>query len=167
MKKFDFTGKKFNRITVIKYEKTVKGSSYWLCLCDCGNEKIIIGRNLKKGHTKSCGCLRKEIHSLEPGLSAKHTKFSAYKINANRKNYPFELSFEDFISICEKPCFYCEKYDINKLNGIDRVNNNDGYTSTNSLPCCSICNNMKKAMEINDFLNHIKRIYLFNPLKNL
>src|ERR1017187_8380588 len=32
----------------------------WLCKCDCGNEKIISGKWLKRGTTKSCGCLWRE-----------------------------------------------------------------------------------------------------------
>lgn len=36
----------------------------WVCYCDpalggCGNTKTIIGRNLKSGDTRSCGCFRK------------------------------------------------------------------------------------------------------------
>lgn len=32
----------------------------WVCLCECGNEKIISGKNLRNGHTQSCGCLNKD-----------------------------------------------------------------------------------------------------------
>ena len=32
----------------------------WKCLCDCGNETTANGYNLKRGYTKSCGCLRSE-----------------------------------------------------------------------------------------------------------
>lgn len=48
-------GQKFGRLTVLEY---VKNSKY-LCRCDCGNEKIIMGHDMKKGKTKSCGCLNK------------------------------------------------------------------------------------------------------------
>jgi len=32
----------------------------WLCMCDCGVEKIISGYDIKNNHTKSCGCLKNE-----------------------------------------------------------------------------------------------------------
>ena len=36
---------------------------YWLCRCDCGKEKTVEESHLKTGHTKSCGCYRKELPS--------------------------------------------------------------------------------------------------------
>jgi len=37
------------------------GNALWLCKCDCGREKIVLGKNLQNGCTKSCGCLRDEL----------------------------------------------------------------------------------------------------------
>lgn len=36
-------------------------STFWLCRCDCGNEHITSRKCLIGGHTRSCGCLRKEV----------------------------------------------------------------------------------------------------------
>ncbi len=33
----------------------------WLCYCDCGGKKIIVGMRLRSGKTKSCGCLAREL----------------------------------------------------------------------------------------------------------
>lgn len=62
----DLTGKTFGRLTVIERAENSKSKKVrWLCKCECGNEKIIIGDNLKKGKTFSCGCFRSEkISSL-------------------------------------------------------------------------------------------------------
>ena len=55
----DLTGQKFGKLTVIsKTDKTYKRNYYWLCKCDCGNEVMVLGMHLKKGNTKSCGCLK-------------------------------------------------------------------------------------------------------------
>lgn len=61
MKLIDITGQKFNRLTVIKFNKVNNsGQSYWDCICDCGN-KITTRRNrLFNGSAKSCGCYNKE-----------------------------------------------------------------------------------------------------------
>lgn len=61
----DLTGQVFYKMTIISYVgRTEKGgNSKWLCKCECGNFKIIIGRNLLAGTTKSCGCYAKKVSS--------------------------------------------------------------------------------------------------------
>lgn len=55
--KIDLTGKKFGKLTVeCEAEPTEKGAIRWLCRCDCGNKIEVLGSNLKRLHTKSCGC---------------------------------------------------------------------------------------------------------------
>lgn len=62
----DLEGQKFGRLTVLSKGTRDKDQSFkWLCRCECGNEKLIRGDQLKKGTTKSCGCLQKEIMSLK------------------------------------------------------------------------------------------------------
>lgn len=41
----------------------------WKCQCDCGNEIIVRPDSLTSGHTKSCGCLQKEIVSQNNKIS--------------------------------------------------------------------------------------------------
>ena len=53
----DLTGQRFGRLVVIQRADNDKyGKARWLCLCDCGNQKVILGGSLRKGSTKSCGC---------------------------------------------------------------------------------------------------------------
>ena len=53
-------GEKFGMLTVIEQaSSTVKGQRRWVCRCDCGTEKIVMGSNLKRGTTVSCGCKHK------------------------------------------------------------------------------------------------------------
>lgn len=60
----DLTGKTFDRLTVIERKGIDKrGYALWLCECDCGNSYITSGKNLTSGHTRSCGCLQKEVVS--------------------------------------------------------------------------------------------------------
>ena len=48
----DLTGKTFGKLKVIKYA----GEQKYLCQCECGKTKIIAGKSLKNGSTRSCGC---------------------------------------------------------------------------------------------------------------
>ena len=57
----DLTDQKFGRLTAIKIsDPDTKGRRNWVCACNCGNTIITAATHLKKGHTKSCGCLRRE-----------------------------------------------------------------------------------------------------------
>lgn len=54
-------GNKYGRLTVLERAENDKyGGAQWLCQCECGNTGIFLGTKLRRGHTKSCGCLRRE-----------------------------------------------------------------------------------------------------------
>lgn len=60
-KLIDLTGIKFGKLTVIsRCENNKSGLAQWECKCECGNSKIVVGKYLKNGDTKSCGCIRVE-----------------------------------------------------------------------------------------------------------
>ena len=73
----DFTGQIFGKLTVLSSKgKSKNGSSKWLCGCECGNEKIIIGASLTSKRVNSCGCLRKELlRKNNSKLKTKHGKY--------------------------------------------------------------------------------------------
>lgn len=55
-------GNKYGRLTVIENKgKDVHRNTLWLCHCECGNDIVVRGSDLRSGKTKSCGCLQKEI----------------------------------------------------------------------------------------------------------
>lgn len=56
----DISGKRFGRILVLSRSGLVSGAATWHCQCACGNHFVAQGGNLRKGDTRSCGCLRNE-----------------------------------------------------------------------------------------------------------
>src|SRR5215471_16868621 len=57
----DITGQQFGRLTALKsMRRANQGNFIWLCRCNCGREKEIVGSSLVYGNTRSCGCLQKE-----------------------------------------------------------------------------------------------------------
>lgn len=51
----DMTGKKVGKWTVLRY----LGDSYWLCRCECGNEKPVVAYSLRSGKSNGCNkCFR-------------------------------------------------------------------------------------------------------------
>ena len=65
----DLTGKIFGRWLVIKRVSSIgdpNGIKY-KCRCDCRTEKYVLGESLTSGHSKSCGCLNKEMITAARG----------------------------------------------------------------------------------------------------
>jgi len=153
----------------IKYGK-IKGTanvSSWICQCDCGKIKTILQHYLVRG-TQSCGCgiYRR---TLQPDSPVRDL-FRAYKSRSIRKGLPFLLSLERFQELTSSNCHYCgikprQKWNYRGApepylyNGIDRKNNKKGYTLLNSLPCCGLCNDKKKAMTYGEFIIWIRTVY--------
>lgn len=60
----DLTGQKFGKLTVIKrVENNMYGAAKWLCKCDCGRERAILGSYLFRGLKTHCGCENKYVKS--------------------------------------------------------------------------------------------------------
>lgn len=62
----DLTGSVFGKLKVIRRVVSRKNHGVrWLCECECGNKLIVDGHSLKRGNTKSCGCLqRQRVHEI-------------------------------------------------------------------------------------------------------
>lgn len=56
----DITGQRFGAWTVIKKSLKAAKEAFWVCRCDCGTERVLKSTLLRKGKTKSCGCLKAE-----------------------------------------------------------------------------------------------------------
>ncbi len=171
----DITDKVFGRLRVIRRLGCDKhGNAFWLCKCECGNEKRISSASLRRGMTLSCGCLgrerRKEATCLPNGVSASHRLFRMYIKGARERKLEFSIVRETFLELTKKPCYYCGIQPSQSVqgrgqngayiyNGIDRIDSGLGYTSDNVVPCCGNCNEMKMERSVVDFLEHISRIY--------
>lgn len=55
----DLVGRKFGRLVVLERAPSTT-KVRWLCKCDCGEIVIVKAHLLKHGHTKSCGCYKRE-----------------------------------------------------------------------------------------------------------
>lgn len=173
-KKKDLSGMVFGKLKVIEqyYENSKQNKRQWYCLCECGKEKIVTTCNLNGGQVKSCGCIVKsqiKKHYLPNGKASLNALFSRYKKRAIKLNIIFNLTFDDFVVLTKGKCFYCgiEPKQIIKekgfngeyiYNGIDRVDNSNGYCKENCVSCCGKCNKMKNSLSKYDFLTHIKKI---------
>jgi len=167
----DLVGKQFERLTVLsRSEDSPWGEVQWRVLCACGVEKVVPGSALRKGRTRSCGCLwaesRKVNRLLEPGVRARNQIWANYIRSAQNRGLSWELTSEQFDVLTASPCHYCgveplKTYVVKSgkftYNGIDRVKNSIGYTETNVVPCCHVCNRAKSDMSYEDFVMWVQR----------
>ena len=137
----DLTGQKFNRLIVIKrVENSNHGKVRWLCQCSCGQQTIVKGNNLKNGHTRSCGCLNKEI--LTKHGHASYHKSKTYIIWDNIKqrcNNSNDRGYKNYGGRGIKMCEAWQNFENflkdmgSKPEGmsIDRIDNNGDYCPEN------------------------------------
>lgn len=158
-------GTRFGKWTVSGYE--LRDHHTWAhCLCDCGTERDVVLASLVIGDSHSCGCLQ----GHENPQQAPITKIlDTYKRQAKDMGRPWLLDRELVASLLTSNCHYCgappsnslksKKQYIFKYNGIDRIDNTQGYLPKNVVSCCKICNMAKHAAPYDAFLATVKRIY--------
>ena len=138
----ELTGQKFGKLVAIMLSGKVGRNNAWLCRCDCGTEKVVQGRHLLEGSTKSCGCSRGEGHikGVEKRKGSRlYSVYSAMKQRCYNKNSKYYKHYgERGITICTE---WLEDYEAFRawalVNGyaenlsIDRIDNNLGYYPDN------------------------------------
>lgn len=92
----DISGVKYERLSVIGYCGAGAGyKQLWLCSCDCGSIIVVFRDKIESGHTKSCGCLQRDMTYLalkKHGLSSHYlyelwTNIKKRCLNAKTPNY--------------------------------------------------------------------------------
>ncbi len=109
----DIKNQRFNRLVALEIVgKNNDRANVWRCICDCGNETNTSASRLRSGHTKSCGCLRKEkavlaqkqncyIHGFR--RTPFYKSWSSMKERCNNRN---SIAFTNYggrgIRVCER-----------------------------------------------------------------
>lgn len=144
----EMIGQHFGRLVVL--ERIYDGSRIlrYLARCDCGKEIAAFGTNLRRGNTKSCGCLMREL------AARSHTKHGDTRHNGittpeyrswwamiSRCENPNVIGFQNYggrgICICER---WRQSYSAfledmgrkpTRQHTLDRIQNDDGYFPSN------------------------------------
>lgn len=98
-------GDQFGRMTVLNPD--IKRHRA-LCLCQCGNEKIVLRSNLKRGNTTSCGCFQKEQTAAAHYIHGKTNSkaFNSWKCMLSRCYYKKDVAFSRYggkgVRVCDR-----------------------------------------------------------------
>lgn len=131
-------------------------------------------------NTRKAGKLRRKYKEVTINAQYKGHRDQC-KCNKNKKRIP--LPRDIWEKIVFEPCHYCgqidtrniantafyvwtwgkasdedkPKYDV-QMNGVDRINSDIGYEPNNCVPCCIVCNRMKMALTVEQFVQHVNRV---------
>jgi 5-methylcytosine-specific restriction endonuclease McrA len=148
-KKYNLTGKKFSRLTVIELV-SLNGPRRWKCLCDCGNFTEVSAANLKKKGVVSCGCAAKGCNKKRP-----YEWLYNSMVRASIPKGKTDISYERFVEFttvttchyCSGPVVWRQHCENNNTKSrsynLDRKDNSLGYLLNNVVVCCPSCNRTK------------------------
>ena len=134
----------YGRLEVIRYAERRNGRSYYLCKCSCGKETAVMEGNLKRGLTKSCGCLRKEV-TANKNRTHGYANHSLYGVWSNMKERCYSVNCDRYMDYGGRGITICDEW-LNDAkafiewclcNGwkkglqIDREDNDSGYCHSN------------------------------------
>lgn len=91
-------------------------------------------------------------------------KLKYYKDRSKRSNIKWELTDEEAFEYFKLCCYFCGCDCGETGNGIDRLNNKNGYTVNNTVSCCEICNMMKGNLSEYIFIERCRYILSQNGL---
>lgn len=141
-------GDKYGRLSIIKeIEPKICGNQshrQMLCKCECGNVVKVELAKLVAGHTKSCGCLMKEVASKKASTH-RLSKTKIYRQWAGMKRRCYKSDSDNYkwyggrgIKVCDEWRNSFENfYNWSMNNGyskdlsIDRIDNNGNYEPNN------------------------------------
>ncbi len=166
-----YIGQKINKWTLIGHSRE---KNRWLGKCECGKECYIQPNRASDGCIK-CSANRaapREPLPFVPGPRKTSrrksvqtedekrltTGFNVASNNARRKHVEFTLTREIYDAIASMPCIYCGGTLPRWGSGLDRIDCKKGYTPTNIVPCCTVCNRMKCDTFTFDEMRELGRI---------
>lgn len=173
-------GQQIGDFTISSYDQN---ESRYTLTCRCGktskgaSDHVTkkISRLLSEGFVACQSCTFDYKKKIEIERVTNNVMYSfkdvyrEYVNKSKKRNIEFNLSLEDCYLLFNKPCHYCDDAPNNcrirhngykvYYQGLDRINNDQGYTIDNVVPCCKYCNSFKMDRSQKEFIEHVNRVF--------
>jgi len=103
-RRIDLVGKRFGRWRVRAYVGGERAK--WSCVCDCDTYRDVRGDTLRRGISKSCGCLARELSKIRAtthGLSGSR-EYSSWTAMKSRCLNPNAHAYDRYGALGIRPC---------------------------------------------------------------
>jgi hypothetical protein len=151
--RIDITGQRFERLAVVSFVEATDKHSFWRCRCDCGAEVVVASQKLRKGHTKSCGCLKRELSAArltKHGFTSGGYRRPEYRCWLHMRQRCYDEKNNSYANYGGRGIFVCDRWlqgsdDLSgfecfvadmgtrpsSAHSIDRINNDGNYEPRN------------------------------------
>jgi len=103
----------------------------------------------------------KIVIANENKKNSRQLQYNVYLRNSEFKKLEFTISYDDYVSVVGKVCYYCGTLQERGFNGIDRKDQTKGYIVENCVSCCKLCNYMKGSTSDEVFIKRAEHILTF------
>lgn len=139
--RIDLTGKRFGRLIVTGFAGLKRKAATWFCSCDCGGISTVISNNLRRGITRSCGCLKRDSNAARTHGMCRTRPYRIWAGMKNRCHNPKAYDYAYYgargICVCERWRHSFENFiedmglPTTDHHSIERINNDGNYEPSN------------------------------------
>jgi hypothetical protein len=181
----DMIGQKFCKLTVLEKadqifpkeaKRKISKEAKWLCVCDCGNQKIVGSNALRRGISKSCGCLQKEKNASMQYKEISHAFWMKIIRAAESRSFVFEINQEyawNLFLAQNRKCalsgvdiFLTNPFSNKQTASLDRIDSLKGYIEGNVQWVHKKVNILKNNVKETEFIEWCRKIYENSLRKN-
>lgn len=169
----NLVGTRSGTLTVTAFSHSEDWKAHWKVLCDCGATRILptatlTGAKAQKWCSNSCS---KRL--LDDETRVRRLRLRSYENNAKPRNLQWELGDDEAWKLMQSNCYWCGDPPLATtfwqgdrrtrtatwpVNGLDRLDSDQGYVTDNCVACCSKCNRAKSDLTPEEFLAHVQAI---------
>lgn len=137
----DLAGERFGKLTVVSFDGRRNHRTYWKCVCDCGDYRIVSSDHLCNGDVKDCGCQRKGVAHWKKHGGYNTRLYRIWSMMKERCHNQKRIEYSRYggrsIHVCQEWLDFKTFMDWSLSNGyddsltLDRIDNDGDYCPGN------------------------------------